>query len=44
MAHDYDKYPELTNRQLETMAFTSPHEQIISDFRGMVVKVHDGDT
>ena len=42
--HDYKEFPELTNKQLETMQFQSPHEQIIADFVATVVKVHDGDT
>ncbi len=44
MAHDYDQYPELTNRQIEEFGFSSPHKQIVEDFRALVVKVHDGDT
>lgn len=42
--HDYIKFPELTNRQLEELQFTSPHVQITEDFYAEVVKVHDGDT
>ncbi|RKX66044.1 MAG: hypothetical protein DRP42_03870 [Tenericutes bacterium] len=42
--HDYKNYPELTNTELQTMGFTSPHEQITSNFFATVVKVHDGDT
>ena len=42
--HDYDKFPELTNVQLATLGFSSPHEQITSDFIAVVEKVHDGDT
>ena len=42
--HDYKKYPELTNTQLQVLQFTSPHEQITEDFEALVVKVHDGDT
>jgi endonuclease YncB( thermonuclease family) len=42
--HDYKKYPELTNKQLETMELESPHKQITEDFMATVVKVHDGDT
>jgi len=44
MVHDFDKFPELTNAQLETMMFESPHQQISEDFEATVVKVHDGDT
>ncbi len=42
--HDYNNFPELTNVQLETLGFTSPHKQITEDFYAEVVKVHDGDT
>lgn len=42
--HDYKNYPELTNSQLETLQFSSPHEQITRDFDCVVVKVHDADT
>ena len=38
--HDFKKFPELTNKQLEELQFQSPHKQITEDF----VKVHDGDT
>ena len=44
MEHDYKRYPELTNKQLETERFLSPHVQIEEDFIADVVKVHDGDT
>ena len=42
--HDYKNFPELSNAQLQDIGFTSPHKQITEDFRGTVVKVHDGDT
>jgi len=42
--HDYKAFPELSNRQLEELQFTSPHVQITEDFEAEVVKVHDGDT
>lgn len=42
--HDFVKYPELTNKQLEELRFVSPHVQIEEDFDATVVKVHDGDT
>lgn len=42
--HDYEKYPELTNTELQTMGLSSPHVQITEDFSATVVKVHDGDT
>jgi len=42
--HDYDEFPELSNKQIEEYGFTSPHKQIVEDFRATVVKVIDGDT
>jgi endonuclease YncB( thermonuclease family) len=42
--HDWQKYPELTNAQLEELRLLSPHTQITFDFTATVVKVHDGDT
>ena len=42
--HNYQEFPELTNRQIEEFGFTSPHKQITEDFEAEVVKVHDGDT
>ena len=44
MAHDFKKFPELTNSQMSLYYFDSPHKQIVEDFRGKVVKVTDGDT
>ena len=44
MAHNFKANPELTNAQLETLRFTSPHKQIEDDFIATVVEVHDGDT
>jgi len=44
MAHDYKKFPELTNTQIDEFGFTSPHKQIIEDFEAEVIKVTDGDT
>lgn len=44
LEHDFEKFPELTNRQLQVLQFSSPHEQITSDFEAVVEKVHDGDT
>lgn len=43
-AHDFEEFPELTNSQLETLRFLSPHVQITEDFHAHVEKVHDGDT
>jgi len=42
--HNYNDFPELTNRQLNEFGFSSPHVQITSDFFAKVVKVIDGDT
>jgi len=44
MPHDFNKFPELTNGQMEIYYFESPHKQITSNFRGEVVRVVDGDT
>ena len=42
--HDYKKFPELSNKQIEEFGFQSPHIQLTQDFFATVVKVHDGDT
>ena len=42
--HDYIKFPELTNTQINEFGFASPHVQITEDFTAEVVRVHDGDT
>ena len=44
MAHDFIKFPELTNSQMQTLYMESPHKQITESFRGKVEKVTDGDT
>ncbi len=44
LEHDYSRYPELTNTQLEEIGFTSPHPQYTQDFEAVVEKVTDGDT
>ena len=44
MAHDFDKFPELTNSQMNLYYWDSPHKQITEDFTARVIKVHDGDT
>lgn len=44
MAHDFVRFPELTNSQMEIYYFESPHKQILENFIAKVVKVHDGDT
>ena len=42
--HDFKRFPELTNSQMEVYYFQSPHRQITEDFEGKVVKITDGDT
>ena len=44
MAHDFKKFPELTNRQMELYYFNSPHIQLFNNFTAKVVRVIDGDT
>ena len=44
MAHDFKRFPELTNRQMKFYYLDSPHQQIVNDFEATVVKVIDGDT
>ena len=44
MAHDFKKFPELTNGQMAIYYWDSPHKQIMEDFTAKVVKVTDGDT
>ncbi len=44
MAHDFKRFPELTNNQLEFYYWGSPHRQITDDFVAEVIKVTDGDT
>ena len=44
MAHDFKKFPELRNSQLDIYYFESPHKQIFEDFEARVIKVIDGDT
>ena len=43
MAHDFIKFPELTNSQLQEH-IVSPFPQITDDIRVEVIKVIDGDT
>ncbi len=42
--HDFIRFPELTNNQMNLYYFDSPHQQIAEDFDARVVKVVDGDT
>ena len=44
MIHDFKKFPELTNSQMNMYYFDSPHQQITEDFWATVIDVHDGDT
>jgi len=44
MAHNFNKFPELTNKQMNLYYFQSPHKQITDDFDAEVKKVVDGDT
>ncbi len=44
MGHDFKRFPELTNNQMQFYYFESPHTQIVEDFLAKVIKVHDGDT
>lgn len=42
--HDFKKFPELTNNQMQFYYFQSPHKQITEGFLAKVVKITDGDT
>ena len=44
MVHDFKKFPELTNAQMDLYYWQSPHKQITEDFTALVTAVHDGDT
>ena len=44
MAHDFKKFPELTNNQMGIYYFDSPHQQIAESFFAKVTRVKDGDT
>lgn len=44
MAHNFRKFPELTNNQMQFYYLESPHKQITEDFIARVVRVHDGDS
>ncbi len=44
MAHDFKKFPELTNSQMDFYYFESPHKQIFENFFAEVIRVTDGDT
>ena len=42
--HDFKRFPELSNSQMQFYYWESPHRQITEDFSARVVKVSDGDT
>ena len=42
--HDFNKFPELTNSQMELYYMDSPHRQVTEDIWAKCTKVHDGDT
>ena len=42
--HDFKRFPELTNSQMQFYYFDSPHKQINENFSANVVRVIDGDT
>lgn len=44
IGHDFNKFPELTNNQMQFYYFDSPHKQITENFMAQVIKVTDGDT
>lgn len=44
MTHNFKRFPELTNNQMQVYYFDSPHKQITENFRAKVIKVTDGDT
>ena len=44
MTHDFKRFPELSNAQMNFYYWESPHQQIAEDFWATVVKVIDGDT
>ena len=44
MGHDFKRFPELTNNQMQFYYFESPHKQITEDFLAKVKRVVDGDT
>lgn len=44
MVHDFVRFPELANSQMDAYYWNSPHKQIVESFNCKVVKVTDGDT
>ncbi len=44
LKHDFKRFPELSNAQMQVFYFDSPHRQVIEPITARVVKVTDGDT
>ncbi len=44
MAHDFKRFPELANSQMQFYFWDSPHKQILENFTATVTRVKDGDT
>jgi endonuclease YncB( thermonuclease family) len=42
--HDFERFPELTDSQMQFYYFESPHKQITESFKATVTRVIDGDT
>ena len=42
--HDFKRFPELRNSQMDQHYWDSPHKQILEDFTAKVARVKDGDT
>ncbi len=40
MAHDFEKFPELSNKQIAEFGFESPHKQIQEDFMAIRVGIN----
>lgn len=44
MTWNFKERPELPNSVMDFYYWQSPHKQILTDFKGKCIKVHDGDT
>ena len=44
MSHNFKNFPELTDKQMETLYWESPHKQITQNFFAKIDRVIDGDT
>lgn len=42
--HDFKRFPEIRNDEMDQFLFMSPHPQILENLLVKVVKVHDGDS